>query len=368
MDLNYRIIDDKEEKIFDEFVKNHPKGHILQSYAWGEVKGKTGWKPIRLVVENKGNIVASALILKRSLPFLRKSIFYIPRGPVLDYKDQKVFDFLLNAIKELAKKEKAILLKIDPDIPSSHEDIKEILEKRGFKLAVKAIGFEGIQPKYVFRLDLRKPLEEIRKNFHPKTRYNIGLAQRKGVEIKNDCSFEDLSTFYKILEETALRDHFLIRSYNYFVILWKELVERGYAKLFLAYYKGKAIAGTLAFIFGDKAWYVYGASSNEYRNVMPNYLLQWTMICWAYENGCNLYDFRGIPGNVSEKHHLYGLYRFKKGFGGTFTEFIGEYDLIYSPFYYFLWKIAKKIYNLYRMFLFVFRKNINSLKAKDESI
>ncbi|MGI9953110.1 peptidoglycan bridge formation glycyltransferase FemA/FemB family protein [Moorellaceae bacterium AZ2] len=356
MKLTYRLIGPAEEKLFDGFIAGHPKGHILQTYAWGQVKAATGWQPLRLVVEQDGRIVAAATLLKRSLPYIGRSIFYAPRGPVVDFHNPALFDFLLQAVRELALREGAILLKIDPDIPSTDEEVRELLLQRGFRLATEGTGFDGVQPRHVFRLDIRPPLEEIRKNFHPKTRYNIGLAERRGVTIKDDCTLEDLPVFYSILQETALRDRFLIRSYDYFLTLWKELVERGYAKLFMAYYEGQPIAGTLAFILGDKAWYLYGASSNRHRNVMPNYLLQWTMICWAKGQGCTLYDFRGVPGEVSEDHPLYGLYRFKKGFNGVFTEFIGEYDLVYSPFYYRLWRLAQPAHTLFRRFLFWRRK------------
>ncbi|GFN22998.1 lipid II:glycine glycyltransferase FemX [Thermanaeromonas sp. C210] len=367
MKLTYRLIGPAEEKIFDAFIAGHPKGHILQTYAWGQVKASTGWQPLRLVVEEDGRIVAAASLLKRPLPYIGRSIFYAPRGPVVDFHNPALFDFLLGAIRELALKEGAILLKIDPDIPSTDGEVRELLLRKGFRLAAEGTGFDGVQPRHVFRLDLRPPLEEIRKNFHPKTRYNIGLAQRRGVNVKDDCTLEDLPVFYCLLQETALRDRFLIRSYDYFLTLWKELVERGYAKLFLAYYQGEPIAGTLAFILGDKAWYLYGASSNRHRNVMPNYLLQWTMICWAKEQGCTLYDFRGVPGLVSEDHPLYGLYRFKKGFSGTFTEFIGEYDLVYSPFYYRLWRLAQPAHALFRRLLFWRRKGRSGGATKGPS-
>lgn len=368
MNLTYRLIDPAEAKLFDKFVAAHPKGHILQTYAWGEVKAATGWQPLRLVVEEEGRIVAAVSLLKRRLPYIQKSIFYAPRGPVLDFSNTALFDFLLQAMKTLARREGAILLKIDPDIPSSNVEVKHLLQKRGFRLATAGTGFDGVQPRHVFRLDLRPSLEELKQNLHPKTRYNIGLAQRRGVTVKADCTLEDLAVFYDILQETALRDRFLIRSYDYFVILWKELVERGYAKLFMAYYQDQPIAGTLAFILGDKAWYMYGASSNRHRNVMPNYLLQWTMISWAKEQGCTLYDFRGVPGDLSEDNPLYGLYRFKKGFNGVFTEFIGEYDLVYSHLYYWIWRLAQPAYSLFRRFLFWRRKReteANTLMGSD---
>ena len=144
--------------------------------------------------------------------------------------------------------------------------------------------------------------------------------------------------------ETCERDNFLVRPYSYFEELWDYLVEKGYAKLFMAEYEGKYIAGTLVFLFGQKAIYIYGASSNSHRNVMPNYLIQWTMIKWAKANGAKVYDFRGVPGDLTEDNPLYGLYRFKKGFNGDYVEFVGEYDLVYSPFFYWLWNTAEPVY------------------------
>ncbi|MBO8168544.1 MAG: peptidoglycan bridge formation glycyltransferase FemA/FemB family protein [Thermoanaerobacteraceae bacterium] len=345
MSLRGRLIQDTEKDQFNDFIAGHPKGHILQSYHWGEVKALTGWEPIRLVIEEDDKMVAAVSLLKRTLPVMNKSIFYAPRGPVVDFEDEKLFKFLLDQIATVAREHGAILLKIDPDIPAPNEKVTSMLKKNGFRPAGdEEGGFEGIQPRYVFRLDITPSMDELFMNLHSKTRYNVRLARRKGVEIKQDCTLQDLQDFYKILKITAERDKFLIRSYDYFKIIWDQLVENGLAKLFMAYYQGKPIAGTLAFIMGDIAWYIYGASSNEHRNVMPNYLLQWTMIEWAKNNGCKIYDFRGVPGKLTEDNPLYGLYRFKKGFNGEYTQFIGEYDLVYSPLYYRLWNIGEPVY------------------------
>jgi len=342
--MQARLINDNEREYFNKFISSVPKGHILQSYEWGEIKAKTGWQPLRMIVEEGNKPIAAISILKRMLPGLKKAIFYAPRGPVFDIANKEVFDFLLNEIKKLAKKHKAIFLKIDPDVSAKDTNFRELLISRGFRSAEKGEGFDGIQPKYVFRLDITPPEETLMANMHSKTRYNLRLAARKGVTIKNDCLKTDLKDFYNILLETCERDKFLVRSYGYFEDMWDYLVERGYAKLFMAEYDGKYIAGTLAFNFGEKAWYIYGASSNSYRNVMPNYLLQWTMIKWAKEEGCTLYDFRGVPGNLSEDNPLYGLFRFKKGFNGEYTEFVGEFDLVYSPVYYYLWNTLEPVY------------------------
>ncbi|MEW8957763.1 MAG: peptidoglycan bridge formation glycyltransferase FemA/FemB family protein [Moorella sp. (in: firmicutes)] len=345
MNRRARLIGPEDERRFDAFIAGHPKGHFLQSYGWGEVKATTGWRPLRLVLEEGDRIVAAASLLKRRLPYIGRSILYAPRGPVVDFHNGELFDELLKAIDDVARQEGAILLKIDPDIPDEDEAVKGMLRARGFRLANKGEGFEGVQPRHVFRLDITPQPEELLARMHGKTRYNIRLAQKKGVVVKDDCTLDDLPVFYELLKETTLRDRFLVRSYSYFVTMWREMVERGYAKLFLAYYQGEAIAGTLAFIMGDKAWYLYGASGNRHRNVMPNYLLQWAMILWARERGCTLYDFRGVPGKLDEDNPLYGLYRFKKGFGGVFTTFIGEYDRVYSPFYYWLWQSAIPLYS-----------------------
>lgn len=343
MVLRSRLISDDEREVFDSFVAGHSKGHVLQTFAWGQVKSHTGWYPLRLVVEEDDRIVASISVLKRRIPFLGKSIFYAPRGPVADMRDRETLGFLFQEVRRLARLHNSILLKIDPDIPAGDRKVLKNLELNGFRRVETGKNFEGVQPKYVFRLDITPDEEKLLASFHPKTRYNIRLAGRKGVRIINDCKKKDLAVFYKILLETARRDRFLVRSFDYFNVLWEDLVARGYAKLFLAKYQGKIIAGTLAFILGEKAWYIYGASSNYYRNVMPNYLLQWSMILWAKEKGCKIYDFRGVSGDLSKDNPLYGLYRFKKGFNGKFTEFIGEMDLPYSPLAYRLWTTARPV-------------------------
>lgn len=344
MDLKARLLTVEDKEKLNAFMASSPKGHVLQTWEWGEIKARTGWKPLRLVVEKKDRIIAAVSILKRTVPLLKKNIFYAPRGPVLNIDDREVLDFLLEEVGNLAQKHNAIFFKIDPDVPADDLRWQEALSDCGFKNAETGEGFEGIQPKYVFRLDISPDEEELMANLHQKTRYNIRLAERKGVEIEENGTKEDLPVFYQILLETAERDEFLVRSYQYFEDFFDYLVPAGLGKLFLAKYQGKIIAGTLLFKLGDKAWYIYGASSNRHRNVMPNYLIQWTMISWAKRQGCTMYDFRGVPGDLQEDNPLYGLYRFKKGFNGRFTQFIGEYDLVFQPAAYRLYNILEPLY------------------------
>jgi peptidoglycan pentaglycine glycine transferase (the first glycine) len=333
-----------ERERFNSFIRDHPKGHAMQLWEWGDIKERTGWKPWRLLLEKDGTIFAAATILERKLPLLGVPIFYCPRGPVVAMADQDKLGAVFKAISGLARKRKAILLKIDPDIPAANQDLKRFLQTSGFKPLDKGENFEGVQPKFVFRLDITPDEDTLLANMHQKTRYNIRLALKKEVKIRFGTR-EDLPEFYRVLKETTERDNFLVRAYSYFEDLYDTLVPAGYGQLFIGEYEGKVIAGTFAFLTGNKAWYIYGASSNSYRNVMPNYLIQWEMIRWAKAQGCTLYDFRGVSGDLNEANPLYGLYKFKKGFNGEFTEFIGEWDYVYRPFLYFLWQTAEKVYS-----------------------
>lgn len=330
--MKARLVGEDERELFNSFLRSAPKGHVLQSFEWGEVKAATGWKPHRLVVEDGGRIRAVATILERDLPGLGRPLFYSPRGPVLDDEDTAAFDALIAAVRRLGRERRAIAWKIDPDVPAPAPRLEDYLSSRGFVPAGKGLNFEGIQPRFVFRLNIEPSLEKIMANFAGKTRYNVNLAARRGVVVSEGRE-SDLPEFYELLRVTAERDRFLIRNFEYYRVLWRCLVERGLARLFVARYQGEMIAGTLAFIFGDKAWYIYGASGNRHRDAMPNYALQWEMIRWAKSEGCSLYDFRGISGDLDPANPLYGLYRFKKGFGGQVVEFIGEFDLAFSPLY-----------------------------------
>lgn len=356
-----KVVEPSQADEYDRFVSGHPKGHILQSREWGEVKRSMGWVPLPVALYEDGRIRGAILVLKRRLPLpgMNKSIFYAPRGPVADIDDHDLLDRLFEGVRSLARAHGAVFLKIDPDIESSNQAFRDYLISRGFRKTTTAEGFEGVQPTYVFRLDITPDEEQLLEQMASKTRYNIRLAARKGVFVRQAGDKRDLEEFYRILQETAERDRFLIRDYSYFEEIWEHLVERGKARLFMAEYRGRYIAGTLAFIQGDKAWYIYGASSNEHRNVMPNYLLQWTMIKWARENGCTLYDFRGVSGDLSEDNPLYGLYRFKKGFAATFTEFIGEWDLVYSPLFYWLWTQVLPVYYKTVRWVIRWRKRLN---------
>lgn len=325
------LLTKEREEEYIEFLKTNPKGHFLQTPEWAKVK--TEWQnEVVLSLDENGKIKGSMSLLIRKFKGLT-SIVYSPRGPVCDPHDKATFEDLINQTKQVAKKYHAFRLVLDPDIKSDDEEFKKIAREIGFKISENAKDFaQMIQPRYVFRLDVKgKTEEELMASFHEKWRYNIRLAGRKGVKVV-EGGRDDIAKFHEIMLTTGVRDNFLIRPLSYFQKMYDELVPKGYMKLLLAEYDGKIIAGVIPIIFGNKVWYLYGASSNDYRNVMPNYLLQWEQIKLAVENKCDIYDFRGVSGHVDEGHPQYGIYRFKKGFNGEFVEFVGELRMVLNPF------------------------------------
>ena len=335
------LVSEKNIEKYNEFLEKHNRCNFQQSVAWGRVK--EAWtNEIVLAEDDDGNIIGSISVLIRKMPIFG-NMMYVSRGPICDIHDKKVLSDLTDGLKELAKKYKAFILKMEPDIKSDDKEFREIVIELGYKIKDDAKDFsEAIQPRYVFRLDLKgKTEDEVFKAFHQKTRYNVRLATKKGVVIKEGTR-EDLKDFHEIMKVTGKRDDFIIRPLSYFEKMYDELGE--HVHLLMAYYEDKPISGIFNIDFGNKVWYLYGASSNEHRNLMPNYLLQWEGIKYAIAKGKDMYDFRGVVGVVDESHPQYGLYRFKKGFDAEFTEFIGEISLNFKPMVYKLYKISEKIF------------------------
>jgi len=329
---------------WNDFVAASEHPSVMQSWQWGQLKATTGWKPMMLAVGD-GGIRAGALLLERALPHLGRCLLYAPRGPVLDWTDRDLFEELLEAIRELARERRAVALKIDPCLSAERTDVTDLLRARGFIFTgTDDPDLGGTQPRYVMQTDLTPEPDDLLAQFHSKWRYNIRLAGRKGVTTREGTR-DDLPAFYELLQVTAERDDFRVRTREYFEHMYDLLVPAGLAKLFVAEYEETMIAGAILFRMGDTAVYVYGASANEHRNLMPNHLLQWTMMCWAREQGCRIYDFRGVTREVEGEPEgdLGGLNRFKRGFAAQYLEYVGEWDLVLSPMWYRLYALARRL-------------------------
>jgi len=324
----------KDEKAkWDQFVSGHPQGHLFQSFDWGALKARAGWTSIRLVVRVQNEIRAAIQILKRPIPLTGKCIFYAPRGPVLDYEDREIFDFLMDHVKEIAQKHRAVFILIDPDISDENEAIKAYLIGRGFMFSDQ-YGVVGLtQPKRVFRLDLGPSEDELLANMGPNHRRNIRMATKKGVTIEETSSLEGLKAFYKLFNATSQRKNFYIRSLKYQKNLLDFFQKDNNIVVFLARHEGRVVAGRLILLYGDKSWDMYAASDTKVSKLNASYLLVWEIIKAMKKRGCIMFDFRGADSKDPQSP-LYGVHMFKKGFGPEYIEFIGEYYLVLLPFYF----------------------------------
>lgn len=314
---------------YESFVSQSSHGSFYQSTKWPLVKNN--WNHEIVVSRDENNkIIGGALILIQKVPGFKSSFFYSPRGPVCDLTNKAILLDLISEINLLAKKYNAYLYKIDPDIFISDQNFIDLAKSLNFVHFTGGENFETIQSRFNYRLYINnRSIEELMSSFHSKTRYNIRVAQKHGVEIKI-CDKSYLDDFIKIMKTTGERDGFNVRPKDYFVRMLDALGP--HIRLYMAFYQDRPIAGAITTNYAGKTCYVYGASDNENRNVMPNYLMQFEMIKWAVETGCSVYDFQGVSGNITDTSNpLYGLYRFKKGFNGQLDELAGEFDLIYKP-------------------------------------
>lgn len=331
--MRARVLSEEDRDSYDAFVAGSDHGDLLQSWAWGEVKRSGGWTPRRYVVEDGGRIVASAGVLRTRPVRGAPALLYAPRGPVL--ARPAALAPLVEAIR--ADAHGAFVLKCDPAIEAGAPEA-DALRAAGFRGAGGG-GFGGVQPRAVMVLDLDADEDKILEGFKPKWRYNIRLAERRGVVV-SPAGRDDLAVFHDLLLETARRDGFFVRGRAYFERLWDVLAPREGLGMWLARFEGRPVAGAIAFAFGRRVTYVYGASSNRDRQVMPNHLVQWTMIRWARSRGASVYDFRGVSpvrdGRPLEPA-IAGLNRFKEGFGARYVEYAGDLDLPLRPLAWRLW-------------------------------
>lgn len=317
----------------EAFVSGHPRGHFLQSTLWPAVKPQWDWRGVLSKTEDGVPRGALSILIRRMPGGF--SMLYAPRGPVCDLRDVEALKELFDGAAQVAGQCRGYLMQLDPDVLSSDEQFKADMASLGFSRQGDSLNFEGIQPRFVFRLDVAgKTEEDLLAHFEQKTRYNVRLASKRGVTARHWAGDEAvpeeaLTAFSELMETTGRRDRFLTRSRDYFANMLAALGR--HARLYLAYLDGQPISGALAVQYGEKTWYMYGASANEHRNAMPNYLLQWEMIRWSLEGGSRIYDFRGVSGDLSPDNPLYGLYRFKKGFNGELCEFCGQFTIVYRP-------------------------------------
>ena len=326
-----RSVPSEQRELWDSFVNEHPQGHFLQSWGWGELKAASGWRPLRVALWDTASnkIVAAAQILRRTAPHLPLEVghlAYIPKGPVLDWSNQSICDtFFTQLHRHLYG---AIVLRIEV---SQEDDTDESNAIRRYLVQQKMHVAQPIQPLRTILLDITPDEATLLAHMKEKWRYNVRLAGRKGVTIRVAETIEDVQAWYRLLERTGERDQFGIHTLAYYIQVWRTFTPDDSVRLLLAESNGQLLAGIFVSVFARQAIYLYGASSNEQRQLMPNYLLQWEAIRWAKSRGAHSYDFWGIPETEAEDEAMAGVYRFKRGWGGRVVQFLGCYEYIYRP-------------------------------------
>lgn len=321
------------ESTWDEVARALPLHHILQSWAWGNFKARWGWTPTRLLWE-VGAPVAAAQMLRRPIPRTPFGIGYIAKGPLLEPDNAPLVRQVLGDIEREARRQRCLFVKLDPDVPADHAPFVSILEERGWRRG------EPIQFPNTATLDLRPDEESLLSAMKSKTRYNIRLAARRGVEVRSGTA-EQFAFFYQMYQETSVRDGFLIRPQAYYLDLWQDLQRRGLAHLLLAWVGEEVVAGMVLFRFGFRVWYFYGASTAAHRDAMPNHALQWEAIRWAKAQGATEYDLWGAPTMLDDPTDpMAGVWRFKEGFNAQFRPQIGAWDFPSLPLGYQLYTQA----------------------------
>ena len=347
---------DGTPQAWNELIACLPMPHLLQTWEWAQVKAKYGWKPLPFTwQDSNGKPAAAAMLLKRTISVggfgARLSVLYIPKGPNLDWNDAGLLRQVLDDLQAFAKKQGAIFVKLDPDVPlgTGVPGTDEAVENPLGEIVRGELGQRGwlfsqdqIQFRNTVLIDLTASEDEMLARMKQKTRYNVRLAQKKGVTIRTGTA-DDLSLLYRMYAETSVRDGFLIRGEDYYQTVWKTF-QTGLAEPpspatpfslpLIAEAEGVPVAAISLFYFAGHAYYLFGMSRDQQREKMPNYLLQWEAMRRAKALGCRDYNLWGAPDEFNENDGLWGVFRFKEGLGGYASRTIGAWDFAASPWMY----------------------------------
>lgn len=335
----YRIVE-PEAAPWEQFVQAHPRAHVLQLPAWGALKAAYGWQVIRvgLTRVDSDELVAGAQLLLRSFGRIG-SFGYLPMGPLVTAEDQ--WPALWPALHRRAGRRRAFMLKWEP----GHAPV---YRPRGLESWRFLGSSHHIQPPRSILIDLRADEEQILARMNQGTRRKIRSSDKKGVTCR-EATAADLPAFTQLMAETGARSSFGVHEADYYRRAFELFVPQGNAALWLAEHEGRPLAGVMVFRAGKRAWYLYGASSADKRNLMASYGAQWAAIRWARAQGCHSYDLWGVPdsdevtleASFQTRHDgLWGVYGFKRGWGGALRRTVGALDCVYNPLLYQLYRVA----------------------------
>src|SRR5450432_3073218 len=340
MSITIQEITDAQQ--WNAFLTSQPRGHLLQSYEWGELNQYLGGRIYRLGALDDGRLIGAMLIsvapvpLPVSLPGVHFSWLYSVRGPSVERPDSPALAALIDYAHKVAKKEHAVVLRIEPNIADDDPNMDVWLA------AYHKLGFHSNPTSVHGRrsrvLDITPSAEKLLADCKMTWRQNIRASERKGVIIREANGEEDFDKYYALLTVTSERDAFFIHSKEYHKEILRHFASKGDAVLYLAEHEGEALAAKMLIRFGDWCWDMFGASSNNKRNLKATYLLQYRCFLWAKERGCSYFDLRTIPEILEPGEEMWGVYEYKKGFGGFSRLNIPTQDYVYRSFIYNSWR------------------------------
>jgi peptidoglycan pentaglycine glycine transferase (the first glycine) len=333
---------------WNSLIAGLPDPHLLQTWQWSQVKEAFGWQSHPVVWREAGQVQAAGMLLRRRLPLrgfaARLSLLYLPKGPLLDWQDEPVRKQVLDDLQAFAVQQGGIFLKMDPDVPlgwgvpggqsaseeASGSALQSELQGRGWRYSSEQIQFRN-----TMLVDLSPSEEQLLGSMKQKTRYNVRLAERKGVRIRQGIE-DDFPLLYNMYAETAARDGFVIRDEKYYQTVWKTFMRSqspGCTPV-IAEVDGSPVAAVFLFHFAGRTYYLYGMSRDAHREKMPNYLLQWEAIRTARAKGSKWYDLWGAPERFDASDDMWGVFRFKEGLGGQVLRTLGAWDYPARPWLY----------------------------------
>ncbi len=312
-------------------IAEFPLTHPLQTAEWASLKKAYGWSPSKLFTHRDGAAAGAALTLTRRIPILRRSLVYVPKGPLAATGDADAWRSLADSLHTFGKMQRAIFVKIDPDLTSDDTAALGVLEEAGFRRSS-----DQVQYRKTFVIDLTADETKLRANMRKEAKYYLNVAQRHGVSVVEGGA-GDLDEFLAMYRHTARRNGFLLRPDGYYKLNWRSFLEAGNATLFIAKVDGESVAAVIVYHLGKRVWYMYGASTDLHRTARPNHWLQWHVIRWAKAKGFDTYDLWGAPNVQAPDEPLAGVAQFKKSLGGGLIEWAGAYDLVLDRRLYALW-------------------------------
>lgn len=324
--MTYRILTEEDKTKYNKTV-----GHIIQSWEWGEFRKTAGLDLVRLGHFKGNKLLSSYQLTFHRVPILAATIGYLPKGPLPN-------KLMVDSLSLIGKQKKAAFIKIEPNV-MVNENLKVKMEKLGLVKSKKSLF-----TKYNFLIDLTRSETDLLAAMHPKTRYNIGIAQKRGVQVYESTKDEDFKIYLKLYFETTRRQKYFGHTPHYHKLLWQTLAPAKMARVLIGRYEGKPLVAWMLFNFKDTLYYPYGGSATEHKEVMASNLVAWEAIRLGKQMKLKTFDMWGALGpEANESDPWYGFHRFKAGYGPRQVEYVGTYDLVLRPGLYKTLNVADRI-------------------------